>query len=147
LNYTVGFIFNETATDVLLIRKIKPRWQEGKFNGIGGKLEEFDETPLAGMIREAREESTVKSDAWEHVATLVLPNHDMVYFYALHGQELKNIYPLTDEGLHVISVKDIYNQNYYFYHEVIPNLRYLIQLALDTSLQKPVVLWEKESMG
>jgi len=47
--YTCGFIFHHTNNDnILLIRKERPKWQSGYLNGIGGKIETFDKTPLDG---------------------------------------------------------------------------------------------------
>src|SRR5205823_2965059 len=43
--YACGFLFSADRAQVLLIRKRRPVWQCGKFNGIGGKLEAA-ETPL-----------------------------------------------------------------------------------------------------
>jgi hypothetical protein len=37
VKYVLGFMFDEELRNVALIRKIKPKWQEGKWNGIGGK--------------------------------------------------------------------------------------------------------------
>ncbi len=57
-NYVVGFVF-EKPSRVLLVRKKKPSFMVGKFNGIGGEIEP-DETPVIAMMRETREE--VQSD-------------------------------------------------------------------------------------
>lgn len=54
--YTLGFVFDIEYEHVLLIRKNKPLWQKGRYNGIGGKLEQ-DEPILEGMIREFQEET------------------------------------------------------------------------------------------
>jgi 8-oxo-dGTP pyrophosphatase MutT (NUDIX family) len=84
--YVLGFVFDarlehggrEQAppTSVLLIRKARPEWQAGRFNGIGGKLE-VAETPEEAMAREAREESGGKiataPEEWRRFATLAGP--------------------------------------------------------------------------
>jgi 8-oxo-dGTP diphosphatase len=42
--------------DVLLVRKDKPAWQQGKLNLPGGKIEE-GESPIQAAVRELKEES------------------------------------------------------------------------------------------
>lgn len=54
INYVVGFVF-ESPNRVLLVRKKKPSFMAGKYNGIGGEIEP-DEIPILAMMREAREE-------------------------------------------------------------------------------------------
>jgi 8-oxo-dGTP diphosphatase len=46
IKYVVGFLFNEGKTKVVLIKKNRPDWQKGYFNGVGGKIE-GDETPAS----------------------------------------------------------------------------------------------------
>jgi 8-oxo-dGTP diphosphatase len=38
--YVLGFLFDPSQKDVVLIKKLKPEWQKGKLNGVGGKIEE-----------------------------------------------------------------------------------------------------------
>lgn len=54
--YVVGFLFSEDESRVLLVLKNRPAWQEGKLNGVGGKIE-AGETPLQAMEREFKEET------------------------------------------------------------------------------------------
>ena len=82
--YTLGFIFTPALDHVLLVHKISPEWQAGKINGIGGKIEEGEDS-LACIVREVQEETglvtnpdqriylgEMGSDAWRmDVFTLV----------------------------------------------------------------------------
>lgn len=55
-NYVAAFVFaDDDRSEVLLVRKKKPDFMAGKFNGIGGEIEP-DETPVDAMAREASEE-------------------------------------------------------------------------------------------
>ena len=36
--YVVGFVFNKSKTEVMLIEKQRPLWQKNHFNGIGGHI-------------------------------------------------------------------------------------------------------------
>lgn len=72
--YVAGFMFNDTKDIVLLIKKIKPEWQKGKLNAIGGKIEiEINETPIQAMVREFKEETGIKTleEDWSLFCTLV----------------------------------------------------------------------------
>ena len=60
IQYVLGFAFNETKEKVALIKKLKPDWQKGKFNGVGGKLEP-EELPMEAMVREFKEETGYSS--------------------------------------------------------------------------------------
>ncbi len=130
-NYSCGFIFNEKKNEVLLIRKNRPKWQCGMFNGIGGHAE-GDETSYECMVRESKEETTIKDENWKYFANLKsrLSNVD---FFSIFNQNFNEISPLTDELLYPIMIKEIFNRQYYFYNNIIPNLRVLIPLALDDS--------------
>ena len=62
-DYVLGFAFNKTKTDVLLVKKERgPCVNHGKWNGIGGKVE--DEIIDYAMKREFVEE-TGFSPEWE----------------------------------------------------------------------------------
>lgn len=50
IHYVVGFMFSSDKTLVTLIRKNRPKWMNGKLNGVGGKIE-IGETPLQAMVR------------------------------------------------------------------------------------------------
>lgn len=58
MDYCLGFAFTVDGS-VALIRKAKPEWQAGKLNGVGGKIEEFDPSPVHAMTREFMEETGV----------------------------------------------------------------------------------------
>jgi 8-oxo-dGTP pyrophosphatase MutT (NUDIX family) len=83
--YVCGFAMNEH--DVLLIKKNKPAWQAGKYNGIGGKVEHYDASPAYAMEREFYEETGqhVGALCWVHFHTERFATGTVVYFfYAKH---------------------------------------------------------------
>ncbi len=61
----LGFMFSEAMDLVMLISKVKPDWQAGYLNGIGGKVER-EEMPFEAMSREFQEETTLKYSDWAH---------------------------------------------------------------------------------
>lgn len=77
--YCLGFMFSEEVHTpkirqpvVVLIRKNKPKWQEGHLNGVGGKVE-ANEYPIYAMVREFEEETGVKTitDDWTHFGAMM----------------------------------------------------------------------------
>lgn len=66
--YVVGYCFSPDFDAVALIEKIKPTWQKGKLNGIGGKIEP-GEAPVEAMRREFGEEATAVIREWLHIRT------------------------------------------------------------------------------
>ncbi len=54
-NYVMGLIYDDIGR-VLLIKKNRPKHQVGKWNGLGGKVED-NETIARAMTREAKEEA------------------------------------------------------------------------------------------
>jgi len=65
--YTLVFIFNKSHDKVILIKKTHPKAQAGKFNGVGGKLENAEPWNV-GAVREVLEEISI-----------VLPISDLHY--------------------------------------------------------------------
>jgi 8-oxo-dGTP diphosphatase len=58
---TLGYILNEEKDKVLLVHRVARKEDQhlGKYNGLGGKLEE-NEDVATGMIREIREEAGIE---------------------------------------------------------------------------------------
>lgn len=67
--YCVGFAYY--LDHVVLIKKKRPDFQAGLFNGIGGSLE-FGESHLQAMVREFREETGtwVREGQWRYMGML-----------------------------------------------------------------------------
>lgn len=59
-HYVLGLAINKARNKILLMDKQTPAWQKGLLNAVGGKIE-FQETPLAAMVREFREETDLKT--------------------------------------------------------------------------------------
>lgn len=123
--YVCGFAFNPELTSVVLIEKLKPAWQEGLLNGVGGKVEK-DERPIDAMTREFKEETGVETLYldWENFLTMYGDNW-RIHFYrgffdtsGCRTVEKENVehWPL-DKG--------------FVFVDVIPNLHWVIPLALD----------------
>lgn len=122
--YVVGFMFNESERGVLLIRKKRPTWQAGKMNGIGGRIED-GEPPLDAMRREFAEETGIDHQDWRRFCTLRDGRGWLVHFFFAKG-DIRKARPATDEQPVGCDVAYLLLQS----DELIPNLRWLIPMAL-----------------
>ena len=133
VNYVVGFAFNEEKTRVVLIEKQRPDWQKGKLNGIGGKVKE-DESIIMAMEREFLEETglLIPKDQWERFVKIGDNNHhgSMVHFYRAFVDTINEVKSATDERVMVLTIEGLQHCDM---EDVIPNLSWLIPLALDAS--------------
>lgn len=126
-DYVLGFAM-DTVGRVALIRKFRPAWQKGKLNGIGGKIEKFDSSPEAAMIREFREEAGLTINAWSSFATLRSNGHTIHCFRVWVDPDTLNGVKTQDETEHV----SLYNVRSVRDYITVPNLAWLIPLAAYT---------------
>jgi 8-oxo-dGTP diphosphatase len=119
--YACGFLFSADRHRVLLIRKRRPAWQEGKLNGVGGKLEP-GESPRDAMIREFREEASLHIDSWQHILTLSGDDWRGHFFRAFGPVD--EAIAITDEKLEIHRVETLPG-------DTIPNLHWMIPLMVD----------------
>ena len=97
--YTVLFAFNSDKSKIALIKKNRPDWQKGFYNGIGGKVEE-NETFVQAATREFFEEAGIVIDNEYYFARVVCPNSIIYFFYAiLTEEEFNQITSKTDEKI------------------------------------------------
>lgn len=118
-----GFMFDPLLARVVLIRKIRPDWQEGLLNAVGGKVEP-DETAPDAMAREFMEETGVTGLQWRQFLDLKLKRDDgMLYCFYATGNVDKASTEL-DEVVGVYNVHEVMDRC-----DTLPNLRWLIQMA------------------
>lgn len=140
-HYVVGFLFGDNRKCVALIKKQRPAWQKGLYNGIGGHVEQRDSRPVnsivttyyTAMVREFEEETTVKVTEWKYFCSIIHSESKSnsgpwtVHFFKSF-QEVATLQSPTDEQVswwHVNAV--CCDLNDYF----VPNLRWLIPMALE----------------
>lgn len=137
-----GFMFDELG-QVLLLKKVKPAWQAGRLNGVGGKIEE-GETPVQAMVREFEEETTIKTqpDDWKIKVHLKGPDYE-VFFFAANVFRIKGVGQPTPEIPVLVAAKHppIYGIN--GEGTILYNLRWLLPLCGDLDLDFPIVVHDK----
>ena len=121
--YVIGFLFNESMTQVMLINKNRPDWQAGKINALGGKIEN-NETSREAVAREIYEESTVWTtpQEWTWLGTMSGWDWAVVVYYILR----KNLgfFNATDEAIEIFDTDNLPDN-------LIHNLRWLIPMCVD----------------
>jgi 8-oxo-dGTP diphosphatase len=138
-----GFLFSPEKDKVVLIEKNHPEWQKGRLNGIGGHVKK-EENLTEAMIREFKEEAGVEIKDWKAFAIMHgdrkrVPElkssiyfWEVSFFYAIGP--LDKVRSMTDEQIVIVDLESLYK------FKLIWNLHWLIPLALDERIQKPVSL-------
>lgn len=127
--YVVGFAFNDNH--VLLIEKKRPSWQKGLYNGLGGHIE-GDETPVAAMVREFKEECGIatKEPDWEQYAEMKGEDWICYCFRSRNVFDLAPAKKTTDEVPKIINSYALEN------YPTISNIPGLVGLAMDNHAPK-----------
>lgn len=129
--YSVGFMHDHHR--VALVKKNRPDWQAGLHNGIGGHIEEYDESPAHAMAREFWEEAGIKTEPeqWEHCLTLE-GEHAVIYVFATHDERVIDVKTMTDEKVSWFWFDEIFNEV-----RVVSNLRWIIPAIRQRHKYKP----------
>lgn len=139
--YVVGFLFSLDCTckkncaRVALIRKNRPSWQSGLWNGIGGKIEP-NETSLEAMRREFREEAGLDIADWKLFLVSDGPK-EVIHFYVAQVDQktLRTVQTTTDEEVgvfHIDTACDTGTREF----KAVPNLKWELHMAF-AWLQNP----------
>lgn len=125
-HYVAGFLFSEDRNKIALVKKEKPEWQRGRFNGIGGKIE-AGESPRDAIIREFKEETGVEIEEWDEFCVIKGASWQ-VFFYRAFSDKINDVTTMETEEINVfhIELDCVYEMN------LISNLKWLIPMALDT---------------
>jgi len=134
--YVCGFCFDLEKTKVVLIKKERPDWQKGKLNGVGGHVEKYDDDIYCAMEREFFEETGLNIDErnWAKFSIYIAVDY-IVHFMKTFNSEIENVKTTTDEEIGVYSIpllNSILNEETTL--ETIPNLKWLIPMALDNNI-------------
>jgi len=137
LSYCLGFVLSRDKSEVLLIRKNRPSWQQDKLNGVGGKVE-FGESFSQGMVREFYEETGVQTEEydWTEALTIEHDEYKVVVFYTLSNRVnriLESVENKTDEPLLILNIDRDWNQ---ILEQGISNLPWILCFLRDEDLHR-----------
>jgi len=123
-HYVAGFMFSPDFENVILIQKEKPEWQKGKYNAVGGKIEDVESAPQA-MAREFKEETSIETkwEDWQNLCRIGDETY-VVYFFYTTNENWRDYLTTTDEEVFHIPVMDLNTIK----HQIIPNLEWLIPI-------------------
>lgn len=128
--YVVGFMFSAHLDRVALIHKLKPEWQLGLMNGVGGKTEP-GEQPIDAMVREFKEEVDVPTlpSEWSHFCTLIGSGFKVECFAMADQSHMKfaQLKSNTTENYVIVPVDNFHPR----WTAVIPSVNWLVPLAID----------------
>jgi 8-oxo-dGTP diphosphatase len=127
--YVLALLFSPDRRQVVLMRKTRPAWQAGRVNALGGKLLP-GESPSAAARREVREEAGVDVAEWDEVLVWEDPVYHMHVLAASSDAALR-ARTMEDQDVFLAAVDHLPET-------VIDNLRWLIPLALDRDVARPV---------
>lgn len=132
-NYTVGFIFSESMDKVLLMHKLRPEWQAGMINGLGGKVEE-GEDHITCVMREIKEESGLETerDGWNFICSTHSPVWTVNFFGYVYTGEMNDAKSMEQEQVEWFDVKNLPEN-------VVGNLKWLIPLTVDRMIGKDFI--------
>ena len=102
--YVLGFAFDDTGEKVVLIKKTKPAWQAGRYNGVGGKVEPF-EGYMDAMAREFREETGLGWEAWTYFGKMTGDCWECACYHVFENYVIQNVTTTTDEEVGTFSVQ------------------------------------------
>lgn len=127
--WSCGFLFHEGpfGLRVALIHKNHgPSVVVGKMNGIGGSIE-FGESAHEAMVREFKEEAGVLVPQWREFCVLQVTSFGVVYMHVAHAthDQMLGVRTMTNEPVRWVDLDSLHGV------PIVPNLRWLIPMALD----------------
>ena len=144
-SYVAGFLFarDNGVPVVALVKKRKPDWQAGLWNGIGGKIEE-GESAKEAMQREFEEETKIRSFAWEHVVTLTDKRGWVVFFF----KEMDSILGIIENKVPTLPLVNDSGEELAWHpinnipENIIHNLKWLIPFCAYQAITEPISVVE-----
>lgn len=123
--YSLGFMFSENKEDVLLIKKAHPENQAGRWNGLGGRLEQ-GESYFDSMVREFQEEAHIEThrEDWTTLGLMQGANFSVRIFYTF-SNDLYRARSTTVEAVKITPVSDLHKM------PLVKGVAWMVPLALE----------------
>lgn len=143
-HYCLGFLFTTDHSKMAVVLKNKPKWQAGRYNAIGGKIEE-GESAYQSMIREFKEETGLSITNWRKFCILADAKTEVfcVQCFVSFIDSLDGLQTMEEEQISAINVDDLLKMNP---SQMLQNLKWLIPMALDKDNLSAVVSENPTSM-
>jgi 8-oxo-dGTP diphosphatase len=149
--YVLALPFNLRGSHLLLQRKIRPDWQEGLLNGIGGHVED-GETPPEALIREVQEEVGALTSAGTWDPFLDLCGEGFVVTVA-RGRfpdrvltAMRDFSKATEEPCKIVAVEAT-RTDPAVKADLVDNLLWMVLLALDPRVARVEVIEHDRTPG
>lgn len=109
MHYVLGFCFDDDLAQVVLIAKLRPAWQAGKLNGLGGKVLP-QESGAVAMAREFGEECGVGTSPldWTHFCKMSGVDFEVHCFAMASSKVVEAVHSVTDETIQVRPVTTLH---------------------------------------
>ena len=138
--YVLALLFTTDRRRVVLMRKLRPAWQAGRVNALGGKLLS-GESAAAAARREVREEAgvDVPEPSWREILVWRDPIYRM-HVLSAFDDVANRASTAEDQEIFLAATDDLPRES-------IDNLRWLIPLALDREVALPIEVWSAAAGG
>jgi 8-oxo-dGTP diphosphatase len=137
-SYVLALLFTANRRQVVLMRRMRPLWQAGRVNALGGRLV-IGESPGDAARREVREESGVDVKEWTEVLVWDDAEYRMHVMRAVSALA-STARTMEDQEVFLADVESLPAN-------VIDNLRWLVPLALDADVALPVAVRSAAAEG
>lgn len=130
--YSLGFIFNSNLQKVLLMHKLRPQWQNGLINGLGGKCEPEEKIEDC-IVREIKEESGVhiERNKWINAGDIYGPDWIATIFTTIYRGNTSDMKTMEEEKIEWFDIDALPGNT-------IANVPWLISLCLDMIKNKRI---------
>lgn len=142
-HYVVTFMFSDDWNYILLMKKLKPAYLAGKWNGPGGRVEESDPTIIHAALREIKEETGIdlygQSVYAQHIIHMMFAesadamkegNFHYVDFLCMNTDLIYKRKQMEKEELRIFSVKQLLSRRQKDV-QLVSNLYWMLPFALD----------------
>lgn len=136
--FTLGFVFTTDLDQVLLIHKTHPEWQAGKVNGLGGKIEESEDSQSC-IVREIKEEAglVTEKNQWTFIGRMHGPTWNVDVLACVYTGKTDDAHTQETEPVEWFDVDTLPNN-------IIGNLTWLIPITLDKLKNKEIKTFDVE---
>lgn len=123
--FTLGFVFSQDLSEVLLMQKNRPDWQAGRLNGVGGRIEPNEES-IDCIVREVLEETGVQTqrDNWAYFGAIKGASWQVDLYAMLYFGNSGDFFSVTEEKVEWFKVGGLPDN-------VVEKLDWMVPMAIE----------------